>query len=103
MTIFLHRIGYSLSNNKSYQIRKQAKRLLRKHFDLPRNSHSTVFLYADECELPVFGAFLCYSIIELGCNTSSNAALHVSTRFSSRVPLSCNFWQTVPRSLAQAT
>ena len=34
------------------------KRLLRKHFDLLRNSHSTVLLYADECELLVFGAFL---------------------------------------------
>ena len=56
--MFLHRIGYSLSNNKSYQIRKQAKRLLRKHFDLLRNSHSTVPVYADECELLVFGAFL---------------------------------------------
>ena len=34
------------------------KRLLRKHFDLLRNSHSTVLVYADECELLVFGAFL---------------------------------------------
>ena len=32
--------------------------MLRKHFDLPRNSHSTVPVYADECELLVFGAFL---------------------------------------------
>ena len=54
----MHRIGYSLSNNGSYQIRKQPKGLLRKYFDLLRNSHSTVLVYADECELPVFGAFL---------------------------------------------
>ena len=40
------------------QIRKQSNRLPRKHFDLPRNSHSTVPVYADECELLVFGAFL---------------------------------------------
>ena len=40
------------------QIRKQPKGLLRKHFDLLRNSHSTVPVYADECELLVFGAFL---------------------------------------------
>ena len=32
--------------------------MLRKHFDLLRNSHSTVLMYADECELLVFGAFL---------------------------------------------
>ena len=31
--------------------------MLRKHFDLLRNSHSTVPVYADECELLVFGAF----------------------------------------------
>ena len=54
----MHRIGYSLSNNGSYQIRKQPKGLLRKYFDLLRNSHSTVLVYADECELLVFGAFL---------------------------------------------
>ena len=54
----MHRIGYSLSNNGSYQIRKQPKGLLRKCFDLLRNSHSTVLVYADECELLVFGAFL---------------------------------------------
>ena len=40
------------------QIRKQSNRLPRKHFDLPRNSHSTVPVYADECELLVFGTFL---------------------------------------------
>ena len=55
---FTHHIGYSLSNNGSYQIREQPKGLLRKHFDLLRNSHSTVLVYADECELLVFGAFL---------------------------------------------
>ena len=54
----MHRIGYSLSNNGAYQIRKQPKGLLRKYFDLLRNSHSTVLVYADECELLVFGAFL---------------------------------------------
>ena len=54
----MHRIGYSLSTNRSYQIQKQPKGLLRKYFDLLRNSHSTVLVYADECELLVFGAFL---------------------------------------------
>ena len=29
----------------------------RKYFDLLRNSHSTVPVYADKCELLVFGAF----------------------------------------------
>ena len=32
--------------------------MLRKHFDLLRNSHSTVPVYADECELLVFEALL---------------------------------------------
>ena len=41
------------------KIRKQdEKNLLRKHFDLLRNSHSTVPVYADECELLVFEALL---------------------------------------------
>ena len=31
--------------------------MLRKHFDLLRNSHSTVPVYADECELLFYGAF----------------------------------------------
>ena len=31
--------------------------MLRKQFDLLRNSHSTVPVYADECELLAFGAF----------------------------------------------
>ena len=33
------------------------KRLLRKHFDLLRNAHATVPLYADACALLVFASF----------------------------------------------
>ena len=50
-TGFRHRHIYALLASKP-------KGLLRKHFDLLRNSHSTVPVYADECELLVFGAFL---------------------------------------------
>ena len=50
-TGFRHRHIYALLASK-------AKGLQSKHFDLLRNSHSTVPVYADECELLVFGAFL---------------------------------------------
>ena len=49
-TGFRHRHIYALLASKP-------KGLLRKHFDLLRNSHSTVPVYADECALLVFEPF----------------------------------------------
>ena len=54
MTIWVFLYFRELGEDSLAQLSKTQKSLLRKGFDLQRNSPSTVSIYADECELLVF-------------------------------------------------
>ena len=54
MTIWAFLYVRELGEDSLTQLSKTQKSLLRKCFDLQRNSPSTVSIYADECELLVF-------------------------------------------------